>query len=249
MNRLKNKRALITGGTTGIGFETARQFLNEGARVAITGQNPARLEAARQELGSEVLVIASDASSAAEQKTLAESLRGSFGGLDILFVNAGIVDMRPVGQWDEAGFDHSFAINVKGPFFLIQALLPILANPASIVLNASVNAHIGMPNTSVYGATKAALLSLTRTLSGELISRGIRVNAISPGPISTPLYGKLGLSDAGLKAVASSIQDQVPAKRFGNASEIAHAVVFLASDEAAFTVGSELLIDGGMSGI
>jgi len=249
MNRLKNKRALITGGTTGIGFETARQFLNEGARVAITGQNPARLEAARQELGSEVLVIASDASSAAEQKTLAESLRGAFGGLDILFVNAGIVDMRPVEQWDEAGFDHSFAINVKGPFFLIQALLPILANPASIVLNASVNAHIGMPNTSVYGATKAALLSLTRTLSGELISRGIRVNAISPGPISTPLYGKLGLSDAGLKAVAGSIQDQVPAKRFGNASEIAHAVVFLASDEAAFTVGSELLIDGGMSGI
>jgi NAD(P)-dependent dehydrogenase (short-subunit alcohol dehydrogenase family) len=116
------------------------------------------------------------------------------------------------------------------------------------VLNASVNAHIGMPNTSVYGATKAAVLSFTHTLSGELVSRGIRVNAVSPGPISTPLYGKLGFSESDLKSVASSIQSHVPVGRFGKPSEIAHAVVFLASDESAFTVGSELLIDGGMSG-
>ena len=135
---------------------------------------------------------------------------------------------------------------MKGPFFLIQALLPLLANPASIVLNASINAHIGMPNTSVYGATKSALLSLTRTLSGELIGRGIRVNAVSPGPISTPLYGKLGFSEADLKTVAASIKGQVPAGRFGDPSEIASAVLFLASDESAFTVGSELIIDGGM---
>jgi NAD(P)-dependent dehydrogenase (short-subunit alcohol dehydrogenase family) len=174
-------------------------------------------------------------------------LRREFGGLDILFVNAGIADLKTVEQWDEAAFDRSFANNIKGPFFLIQALLPIFANPASIVLNASVNAHIGMPNTSVYGASKAALLSLTRTLSGELISRGIRVNAVSPGPIATPLYDKLGLSADDLKKVAASIQSQVPAGRFGNASEIANAIVFLASDESAFTVGSELLIDGGMS--
>jgi len=127
--------------------------------------------------------------------------------------------------------------------------LPIFANPASIVLNGSVNAHVGMPNTSVYGATKAALLSLARTLSGELIARGIRVNAVSPGPISTPLYGKLGLSEADLKNVAASIQSQLPVGRFGNPSEIAQAVVFLASDESAFTVGSELLIDGGMSNL
>jgi NAD(P)-dependent dehydrogenase (short-subunit alcohol dehydrogenase family) len=125
------------------------------------------------------------------------------------------------------------------PYFLIQALLPIFANPASIVLNASVNAHIGMPNTSVYGATKAALLSLERTLSGELIARGIGVNAVSPGPISTPLYGKLGLSEADLSAVAASIRSQVPAGRFGKPSEIAHAVVFLASDESAFTVAAK----------
>ena len=125
----------------------------------------------------------------------------------------------------------------------------MFANPASIVLTASVNAHIGMANTSVYGATKAALASLARTLSGELISRGIRANAVSPGPISTPLYGKLGLSETDLKAVAVSIQGKVPAGRFGEASEVAKAIVFLASDDAAFTVGSELLIAGGLGSV
>ena len=249
MNRLKNKRALITGGTTGIGLETARQFVKEGARVAVTGTNPTTLEAARKELGGEVLVIRSDASDTGAQKALAETVREAFGGIDILFVNAGVVDMRPLEQWDEAAFDRSMAINVKGPYFLVQALLPVFANPASIVLNGSVNAHIGMPGTSVYAATKAALISLARTLSGELISRGVRVNAVSPGPISTPLYGKLGFSEADLKAVSASIQSKVPAGRFGNPSEIAHAIVFLASDESAFTVGSELLIDGGMGNL
>ncbi|HEY1947954.1 MAG TPA: SDR family oxidoreductase [Bryobacteraceae bacterium] len=249
MNRLKDKRALITGGTSGIGLETARQFLKEGARVAITGKNPATLETARKELGSDVLVIASDASNVADQKTAVETLRQAFGAIDILFVNAGIAELRPVEQWDEAAFDRTFAINVKGPYFLIQALLPIFANPASIVLNASVNAHIGMPTSSVYGASKSALLSFVRTLSGELISRGIRVNAVSPGPITTPLYSKLGMAEADLKAVSASIQSQVPAGRFGNPSEIAHAVVFLASDESAFTVGSEIQIDGGMGNL
>jgi NAD(P)-dependent dehydrogenase (short-subunit alcohol dehydrogenase family) len=246
MDRLKNKRALITGGTTGIGLETARQFLQEGARVAITGKNPATLEAARKELGGEVLVLPSDAGDVAAQKSVAEMLRQRFGGLDVLFVNAGFVELRPVGQWDEAGFDRSFTTNVKGPYFLIQELLPLFANPASIVINGSVNAHIGMANTSVYGATKAALTSLIRTLSGELISRGIRLNAVSPGPIETPLYGKLGLSPADLKTVAASIQGQVPAGRFGTPAEVARAVVFLASDESQFFVGSELMIDGGM---
>ncbi len=249
MNRLKGKRALITGGTTGIGFETAREFLDEGARVAITGRNPKTLEAARKELGPEVLVIDSDASDAAAQKQVAKTVHQAFGGLDVLFVNAGIVEMRPLEQFDVDAFDRSFAINLKGPYFLIQALLPVFSNPASIVLNGSVNAHIGMPNTTVYAASKAAFLSLVRTLSGELIARGIRVNAVSPGPISTPLYSKLGFSDAQLKTVATSIQGQVPLGRFGTPSEIAHAVVFLASDESAFTVGSELLIDGGMSNI
>lgn len=246
MDRLKGKRALITGGTSGIGLETARQFLAEGARVAVTGTNPETLEAARNELGDGVLVIRSDAADVIGQKQVAAAITEAFGGLDILFVNAGIALLKPLDAWDEAGFDRVFDINVKGPYFLIQALLPILANPASIVLNTSVNAHIGMPNSSVYGASKAALQSLIRTLSGELISRGIRVNAVSPGPVSTPLYGKLGLSETDLKTVAENIKGLVPAGRFGTPSEIAKTVVFLASDEAAYTVGSEIMIDGGM---
>jgi NAD(P)-dependent dehydrogenase (short-subunit alcohol dehydrogenase family) len=249
MKRLDGKRALITGGTTGIGLETARLFVEEGARVAITGKNPATLEAARKELGGDVLVIASDASDVAAQKAVAEEIRRAFGGLDALFVNAGSADLRPVAQWDEAGFDRAFGLNLKGPYFLIQALLPVFANPASIVLNGSVNAHIGMANTSVYAATKAALISLTRTLSGELIARGVRVNAVSPGPVETPLYGKLGLSEADLKTVAASIRSQVPAGRFANAREIAQAVLYLASDESAFMVGGEMMIDGGMGNV
>jgi NAD(P)-dependent dehydrogenase (short-subunit alcohol dehydrogenase family) len=249
MNRLKNKRALVTGGTSGIGLETARQFLEEGARVAITGTNPDTVESARKELNGNVLAIRANAGDVAGQQAVAEAIRQDFGGLDILFVNAGVADFRPVEQWNEAGFDRSIAINLKGPFFLVQALLPIFANPASIVLNTSINARIGMPNSSVYSATKAGLISLARTLSGELIQRGIRVNAISPGPISTPIYGKLGLSEADLKATTATIQNQIPAGRFGNPSEIAKAVVFLASDESAFTVGSELIIDGGMSNL
>ncbi len=246
MNRLSGKRALITGGTTGIGLETARQFLAEGARIAVTGTNPQRLEAARKELGENALVIQSDAADVAGQKRLAETIAEAFGGLDILFVNAGIAQLKPLADWSEADFDKIFDINLKGPYFLIQSLLPILANPASIVLNTSVNAHIGMPNSSVYAASKAALQSLIRTLSGELIGRGIRLNAVSPGPIATPLYGKLGFAEHDLKNVADSIKGLVPAGRFGEAGEIAKAVVFLASDEAAYTVGSELMIDGGM---
>jgi len=245
MNRLKGKRALVTGGTSGIGLETARQFLAEGARVAITGTNPETLETTRAELGGDVLPIRADAGDVAGQKDVAEALRKTFGGLDVLFVNAGVGEFRPLGQWDEAAFDRSMDINLKGPFFLIQALLPILANPASIVLNTSINAHIGMPMSSIYAATKAGLLSLARTLSGELIGRGIRVNAVSPGPIATPLHGKLGMGEAEIKALVG----QIPLGRRGDPREIAQAVVFFASDESAFTVGSELVIDGGMSNL
>ena len=249
MNRLKGKRALITGGTTGIGLETARRFMAEGASVIITGTNPATLEAARAELGPDALVLSSNAANASEQKSLADAVQRHFGQLDILFINAGIVQLQPIEQWTEEAFDRSFAVNVKGPFFLIQALLPVFAVKASIVLNGSVNAHIGMPNTSVYAATKASLISLVRTLSGELIARGIRLNAVSPGPISTPLYSKLGLSETDLKQVAASIQGQVPAGRFGTPAEVADAILFFASDESNFSVGSELLLDGGMSAI
>jgi NAD(P)-dependent dehydrogenase (short-subunit alcohol dehydrogenase family) len=247
MARLAHKTALITGGTSGIGLETAKRFLEEGARVAVTGSSAASVEAARGVLGPDVTYIVGNAGDIAEQKAIAAKVGEAFGKLDTMFVNAGVAEMRPLDQWDEAGFDRSFDINVKGPFFLIQALLPVLGNPASIVLNTSINAHIGMPNSSVYALTKAALLSLTKTLSGEFLGRGIRVNAVSPGPIATPLHSKFGLSQAETEAMGKSILAQIPVGRFGNPSEIANAVVFLASEESAFTVGSELTIDGGMS--
>ena len=249
MSRLQNKTALITGGTSGIGLETARQFIAEGARVAVTGTSAAGIAAARAELGDKALVIQADAGNADGQKAVANAIRNAFGRLDILFINAGVAEFGPLEQWNETAFDRSVAINVKGPFFLIQALLPVFANPASIVLNTSINAHIGMPNSSVYALTKGALLTLAKTLSGELIGRGIRVNAVSPGPIATPLYGKLGMSETDTKAMAAQIQSQIPAGRFGNPGEVAKAIVFLASDEAAYTVGSELILDGGMSNL
>ncbi len=246
MSRLFNKRTLITGGTSGIGLETARQFLAEGARVAVTGTNPATFEAARTVLGDDVLYLSADAGSITDQQQVAQRVAAAFGGLDAVFINAGVADFRPLEQWDEAGYDRSFAINLKGPYFLLQALLPLLANPASIVLNTSINAHMGMPNSSIYAATKAGLISLARTLSGELIGRGIRVNAISPGPVTTPLHAKLAGSKPETDAFKAAIVSQIPLGRFGHVEEIAKAVVFLASDESGFTVGSELIIDGGM---
>ena len=240
MPRLQGKRALITGGTSGIGLETARRFAEEGARLAITGHSKAGLDAARKQLG-DVIVIDSDAGDAAAQAKVAGEIQNAFGQLDVLFLNAGVVELKPIEQWDAASFDRSFNTNVKGPYFLLQALLPLFANPASIIINGSVNPHIGMPTSSIYSATKAAAISLAKTLSGELISRGIRLNAVSAGPIMTPVHA--GRSDEEKAAFVK----QIPAGRFGQPREIANAVVFLASDEAAFTVGSELLIDGGMS--
>jgi NAD(P)-dependent dehydrogenase (short-subunit alcohol dehydrogenase family) len=247
MNRLQGKCTLITGGTTGIGLETAKQFLAEGARVAVTGLNPDTLAQAQEELGKEVIVIKCDAGQVSEQKHLAEEIAKVFDKLDAVFLNAGIGIFQPLEAWDEATFDNQIEVNFKGPFFLIQSLLPILANPASIVLNTSINAHIGMPNSSVYGASKAAMLSLAKTLSGELIERGIRVNAISPGPIATPILGKSGLPAEQIQQMAEAIRNQIPLKRFGEPIEIAKAAVFLASDESSFMLGSEMIIDGGVS--
>lgn len=248
MHRLANKFALVTGGTSGIGLATARRFLEEGATVAITGTSEEKLAAARQELG-DVLTIHADAGDVAGQAAIADTIREAWGRLDTLFVNAGVADFRPLEAWDEAGFDRTFAVNVKGPLFLVQALLPLFANPASIVLNGSINARLGKPNSIVYAASKAALISLARTLSGELIGRGIRVNVVSPGPVSTPIYGKLGLSESDLAGMKDYLIGAIPAGRFGESAEIADAVVHLASDESRYTVGSELIIDGGMSNL
>jgi NAD(P)-dependent dehydrogenase (short-subunit alcohol dehydrogenase family) len=245
MSRLNGKHTLITGGTTGIGLETAKQFLAEGARVIVTGINPETIEKAKNELGSKVVVLRSDSSSVAEQRKLAEAVKEHYGRLDVAFLNAGISVWQPIEAWDEAAFDRSFAINVKGPFFLVQALLPVFANPASVVLNTSINAHVGAARSTVYAATKAAFLSFARTFSGELLSRGIRVNAISPGPVETPLYDKLGIPDAYREQANKDIISTIPFGRFGKPIEVAKAVVHLASDESAWTVGAELIIDGG----
>jgi NAD(P)-dependent dehydrogenase (short-subunit alcohol dehydrogenase family) len=245
MDRLKGKRALITGGTTGIGLATARQFLLEGARVMVTGLNEETLAQARKELGREVSVVQVDAGKPKDQQRLRALVESSFGQLDVAVLNAGIGVFKPLEQWDEESFDRSMAVNFKGPFFSLQALLPVLANPASVVLVGSVNAHIGMPTSSVYSASKAALRSLARSLSGELIARGVRVNTLSPGPVSTPIYGKLGLPAQALQEMSQAILAQVPAGRFGEPVEIASAAVYLASDESSYAVGSELVVDGG----
>ncbi len=247
MKRLEGLSALVTGGTTGIGLETARRFLAEGARVAITGLNPERLEAAKQSLGAGVVAIRADASSAAAQKALAAEIAAKFGKLDILFANAGIAEFAPIEAVDEAHFDRQFATNVKGPYFLIQALLPYFAPETSIVLNASVVAHRGMPNTSVYSATKSAVLGLARSLSAELAPRGIRINTISPGPIDTPIYAKLGLTPEEAAGMAESIRATVPMKRFGTTGEIADAAVFLASKESRYMLAGELVVGGGFA--
>lgn len=247
MERLEGKRALITGGTTGIGLNVARKFIQEGARVLVTGMQEDTLAAARQDLQGEALVFKLDAGDAVAQPRLAALVEEHFGQLDVAVLNAGIGVFRPLEQWDEEAFDRSFDVNFKGPFFLLQALLPVLANPASVVLTGSVNAHIGMPSSSVYAASKAALRSLARTMSGELASRGIRVNTLSPGPVRTPIYEKLGLPAEVLQQMEASLIAGMPAGRFASPEEIALAAVFLASDESAFAFGSELVIDGGFT--
>jgi NAD(P)-dependent dehydrogenase (short-subunit alcohol dehydrogenase family) len=246
MSRLFGKRALITGGTTGIGLETARQFLAEGAQVAITGMNNANLAAAQRELGAAVLVIQSDAAKLEAQSELVKKLQERWGKLDAVFINAGVADFRPIERFDEEGFDQTIAVNTKGPFFLMQALIPILNNPASIICNTSISAHQGIPMSSAYAASKAALLSMVKTFSGELIGRGIRVNAISPGPVDTPIYTKMGMQADQIHQMKTQMGRQIPIRRLGTPVEIAKAVVFLASDESQFVVGSELIIDGGM---
>ena len=245
MSRLQGKRTLITGGTSGIGLETAKQFLAEGARVVVTGVNPDSLDRARAVLGSEVLVLRADSASVAAQRELAQAVKEHYGQLDVAFLNAGVSVWMPIEDWTEEMYDRSFAINVKGPYFLIQALLPVFANPASVVFNTSINAHAGSARSSVYAATKAAFLNLSKTLSSELLSRGVRFNAVSPGPVDTPLYDKLGIPAAYRDQVSQEIVASIPFGRFGTPEEVAKAVLYLASDESRWTLGSEIVVDGG----
>ncbi len=207
------------------------------------------LDAAGQALAGNALLLLSDAGDLPQQRALAQQLEQRWPRLDVLYVNAGDVTHRPLQEWDEQSYQRLMDINLKGPFFLIQALLPLLANPSSVILCGSVSAHIGLPQSSAYAASKAGLLSLARTLSGELHARGIRVNGLSPGPTETPALGKLGLAEADEQALRDDIRALVPIGRMGSVLELAKAAVFLAADESAFMVGAELQMDGGVGNL
>lgn len=247
MNRLLNKTAVITGGNSGIGFATAKAFIAEGAKVIITGRNQASLDKAVAELGGEASGILADVSDMKAIRGLQQQVKAIAPVIDVVFINAGIAKFASIETVDEALFDEQFDVNVKGSFFTIQQLLPLMKDGGSIVLNTSINAHIGMPNAAIYAASKAAQLTFAKNLSAELLPRKIRVNAVSPGPVTTPLYGKLGLPAEQLQQTAAAIQSQVPIGRFGTPEEIAHIAVFFASDESSFVLGAELIADGGMA--
>jgi len=249
MGRLADKYTLITGGTTGIGLATAQEFIAEGAHVAVTGRNPDTLADAKRILGDNAWVIPADAGDIAAQKQLAETIAARWPRLDAIFINSGDVSHGEIEAWDEAKWDRLMAINLKGPFFLIQALLPLLNNPSSVILCGSVSARIGLPASSVYAASKAGLLSLARTLSAELLPRGIRVNGLSPGPVETPALGKLGLDAEALRAMQEEIINLVPLGRMGTVRELAKAALYLASDDSSYTVGTDLLVDGGVGSL
>lgn len=247
--RLIHKYALVTGGTAGIGLETAIQFQQEGAHVIVTGRSETGLAKAKQVLGDAAIVIRNDASDYQQQLALAKQLIQIIPKLDVLYINAGDVTHQPIESWDEQQFNQIINTNLKGPFFLIQALLPLLANPASIILCGSVSAQIGLAQSSLYAASKAGLISLARTLSGELQARGIRVNALSPGPTSTNAFDNFGLPADEKAALMQQVSELVPLQRLGTPTEIAKAAVFMASDESSYMLGAELLIDGGVGNI
>ncbi|WP_286756494.1 SDR family oxidoreductase [Roseivirga sp. UBA838] len=250
MSKLKNKVAVITGGSTGIGLATAKLFLREGARVVITGRTLETLEKAQREIDDDNLqIVQSDTSDLAAIDTLAGKLKASYGQIDILFANAGIAWFAPIEQVDEAFFDAHFNTNVKGLFFTIKKLLPLMNNGGTIVLNASAVIHKGFENSSVYSATKGAVRSFARTLSAELAPRHIRVNTVSPGPVETPIYNKMGMTEEQLRLMAEDFANRVPLKRFGNADEVANTVLFLASSDSSFIAGEEILVDGGIATI
>jgi len=247
MKRFDGKVAVVTGGNSGIGLATAMAFAREGASVVITGRDETSLKKAEGEIGGSTLVLRADVSQLAELDMAMGKIGERFKQIDALFVNAGIAKLVPFDQVTEAVFDETVAINLKGAFFTVQKALPLLRPGSAVVLNASINAHKGMPGTSVYGSTKAAVVNLAKTMSADLASRGIRVNAISPGPVESALLSRGRMSEAELKETRDWIQNQVLIKRFAKSDEIAEAVLYLCSSASAFVVGSELIIDGGMT--
>jgi NAD(P)-dependent dehydrogenase (short-subunit alcohol dehydrogenase family) len=244
MNRLKDKIAVITGGTTGIGMATAQLFIEEGATVIVTGKNPETLKKAEDTLGSSGHVIAADTADLEAIKNLFSIVKEKFKRIDALFVNAGIAKFGKFSETTPEMFDEMFNINVRGAFFTVQHAVPLMPDGSAILLMASVAASKGNATASIYSASKAAVRSFGRTLAGDLLSRNIRVNTISPGPIETPILGKTG-APGGADSVRKAFIETVPMKRMGHAEEVAKAALFLLSDDSSFTTGAELFVDGG----
>lgn len=247
MDQFKGKTALITGGTTGIGLATAKLFINEGARVIVTGRAAATIKAAQAELGDNAIVVRSDATSLPDMDALAAMVKETFGKLDVLFVNAGYGHFVPFEQVTEEVYDEMLNLNAKGPYFIVQKLVPLMPKGSSVVFTTSLANVKAVAPLSAYGAAKAALRSITRSLASELLPRGIRVNAVSPGPIeATAILQKVGMPKEAQDQVYVQMAQSVPMKRLGLPEELAKAVAFLAID-ATYTTGIELPVDGGWS--
>jgi NAD(P)-dependent dehydrogenase (short-subunit alcohol dehydrogenase family) len=249
MGRLNGKVAVVTGGNSGIGLATAKRLQAEGAKVAISGRSRITLDDAVKAIGNGVLAVQADVANLSEVDKLYAQVAEKFGKIDVLFVNAGVAKFAPFAETSEALYDEHFDINIKGAYFTIQKALPFLNDGASIILNTSVVDSLGFQGTSAYAATKAALRSLARTAAAELVGRGIRVNAVAPGPIITPIFEKTGLTKEAMDDFAKDTIASVPMKRFGQPEEIAATVAFLASQDASYITGVEINVDGGLGQI
>ncbi len=245
MGVLEGKVALVTGGNSGIGLATAKEFHAEGAKVVISGRDPATLADAARELGPDGLAVQADLTKLADIDGLMARVRARFGKLDVLFVNAGIYKGAALEAVDEAAFDEMLDANFKGAYFTVQKALPLLNRPASIIFNGSVNALTGIANSSLYSANKGAVHALARALAAELIGRGIRVNTITIGPTATHLLTRSGTSAEILQAQDVARVSRSPVKRLGRPEEVAKVAAFLASDDSSFVVGAEIAADGG----
>ena len=247
MAKLAGKVALVTGGNSGMGLVTAKLFAAEGAKVVITGRRRKDLDDAAKSIGPSALAVQGDVSNLADLDRLYAVIREKFGRLDVLFANAGIGELAPFGEVSEDQFDRQFDINVRGLFFTVQKALPLLSDGASIVLNSSIAGYTGMEGLSVYSATKAAVRSFARTWTNDLKARKIRVNSLSPGPIETPIFGKMGLSPEQAAGFKQTLPTMVPLGRIGSSEEIATTALFLASSDSSFITGIDLTVDGGMA--